>query len=147
MQIRFDETEGKWFVGPLAFSSEEAARLYLDARQDEIAPAKPHPVPAWAYILGSIIFFTLLFIWVRASVEDRAAPVEATHGRALDLNSVSKQTIDGVGFLINANSKLCAEVLEIRQRDDGKYAVVCREIRAQSQQKKYTVDMKSGAVD
>jgi hypothetical protein len=65
----------------------------------------------------------------------------------LNLSDVSKQTLEGVAFLINANGKLCAEVLDVRRRDDGRFAVVCRESRGQALQKAYTVDLKSGSVE
>ena len=52
MQIRFDEAEGRWYVGKLQFSSEEAAQLYLGTRHAPKVPSKPHPVPAWVYIVG-----------------------------------------------------------------------------------------------
>lgn len=145
MQIRFDEAEGRWYVGKLQFSSEEAAQLYLDARRVQEAPSKPHPVPAWVYIVGSVLTFSMLFLWVWSFTNDKAGPTAVVSPSAL--SNVSKQTLEGVAFLINANGKLCAEVLEVRRRDDGRFAVVCRESRAQALQKGYTVDLKNGSVE
>lgn len=145
MQIRFDEAEGRWYVGKLQFSSEEAAQLYLDARRVPEAPSKPHPVPAWVYVVGSVLAFSALFLWALISFNDKVGPTpDISPSR---LSNVSKQTLEGVAFLINANGKLCAEVLDVRRRDDGRFAVVCRGSRGQALQKGYTVDLNSGSVE